>query len=260
MCRHVGYVGPDVRLDRVLLGLPHSLLVQSYAAKELLDGVVAADGFGVAWYRDEVGATPAVYRSLSPIWADRSFQSVAGHTLGHTVVANVRNATEVGTNDESNVHPFDHGRYTFSHNGYVSEFRIGMMRHMRTMLSDDHYALLSGVTESETIFRRILTLIDEGATARKALLQTAEEVKEMANERALVAQLNLLFSDGTGLFATRAGNRPTSNSLYTTHQHPHFPGAALVASEPLDDGPWTAVPDQHLVVLHAGEPPEIFPL
>lgn len=260
MCRHVGYIGPDIRLDRVVLGPPHGLLVQSYAAKELLQGVVAADGFGVAWYRDEAGDTPAVYRSLLPIWSDRSFESVARHVLGHAVVANVRNATEVGTNDGSNVHPFDHGPYAFSHNGYVSEFRLGMMRDLRGRLSDEHYALLRGTTDSESIFRRILTRIDAGETMRAALHATTQEVRDLATERDLEAQLNLILTDGATLLATRASNQPVSNSLYTAHQHGAFPGAALVASEPLDDGPWDQVPDQHLVVLHAGEPPQFIPL
>lgn len=260
MCRHVAYVGGDLRLDRLVLGPPHSLLVQSYAAKELLQGVVAADGFGVAWYHDEVGDTPAVYRTLKPIWADRSFQSVASHSVGHTIVANVRNATDIGTNDESNVHPFDHDRYVFSHNGYVSDFRVALMRDLRSRLSDGQYALLSGITESETIFRLALTHLEAGATARKALLETTQEICDLATDRGLVAQLNMILSDGVGIFATRAGNDETSNSLYTAHRHPGFPGGALVTSEPLDDGPWDMVPDQHLVALHAGEPPELFAL
>ena len=63
MCRMVGYLGgPEATLSSLVLELEHSLLVQSYALKEMRSRVVNADGFGVGWYVPE-DDEPAVYRS-----------------------------------------------------------------------------------------------------------------------------------------------------------------------------------------------------
>jgi len=40
----------------------HCVLVQSYAPREMISGVVNSDGFGVGWYVPEV-EEPTVYRS-----------------------------------------------------------------------------------------------------------------------------------------------------------------------------------------------------
>lgn len=261
MCRHLAYLGPDVLVSRVVLDPPHSLVHQAYAAKELLTGVVAADGFGVAWYQDDFGPEPAVYRSAMPIWADRNLESIATHARAHTVVANVRNATEVGTTAEANVHPFAHGRYTFSHNGYLESFRPSSMRRLRTELSDAQYAELGGATDSETMFRWWLSRIDEGKSARDALSALMVELVDMAGRTDRRAQLNVIVSDGEQVLATRVSDRAPSNSLYTLVDGDRFPGATLVASEPLDQDPlWRGVPEGHLVVAHAAEPVETRPL
>ena len=67
MCRIVAYLGgPEATLSSVVLEPEHSLLVQSYAPKEMMSGVVNADGFGVGWYAPWSGDEPAVYRSDVP--------------------------------------------------------------------------------------------------------------------------------------------------------------------------------------------------
>jgi glutamine amidotransferase len=74
----VAYLGEsEVTLSSVVLEPEHSLLVQSYAPKEMMSGVVNADGFGVGWYVPWSGGEPALYRSDGPLWSDRSFASIA---------------------------------------------------------------------------------------------------------------------------------------------------------------------------------------
>ena len=90
----VAYLGKTERpLSSLVLDPQHSLLVQSYAPKEMMSGVVNADGFGVGWYAPEVDGEPAVYRSNAPIWADRSFASIAPRVRSSTIFAAVRSAT-----------------------------------------------------------------------------------------------------------------------------------------------------------------------
>src|SRR3954454_13624790 len=120
MCRIVAYLGEEqVSLSSLVLEQEHSLLVQSYAPEEMMSGVVNADGFGTGWYAPEVDDEPAVYRSNAPLWADRSFASIAPRIRSATILAAVRNATPGLPAEESGVPPFASGPYLFVHNGAI---------------------------------------------------------------------------------------------------------------------------------------------
>src|ERR671921_511191 len=148
MCRMVAYLGKMERpLSSLVLDPQHSLLVQSYAPKEMMSGVVNADGFGVGWYAPWSGEEPAVYRSRAPLWADRSFAGMAGKVRSSTVFAAVRSATPGLPAEESGVPPFASGRFAFMHNGAIDGFRHGPMRALRDSLGDESYAGLLGVTD-----------------------------------------------------------------------------------------------------------------
>src|ERR671932_1162751 len=157
MCRMVAYLGEkEVALSSLVLEPEHSLLVQSYAPKEMTSGVVNADGFGTGWYVPEVDDEPAVYRSNTPIWADRSFTSIAPKVRSATVFAAVRSATPGLPVEESGTPPFASGPFMFAHNGAIEDFRHTAMRPLRDTLSDEAYAGLLGTTDSETIFAVLL--------------------------------------------------------------------------------------------------------
>src|SRR4028118_476705 len=106
MCRIAAYLSREqIPLSSLVLEPKHSLLVQSYAPKEMRGGVGNADGFGTGWYAPEVDSEPAVYRSNVPIWADRSFASIAPKVRSATVLAAVRSATPGLPAEESGVPP-----------------------------------------------------------------------------------------------------------------------------------------------------------
>ena len=86
-----------------MLAPEHSLLVQSYATKEMMSGVVNADGFGCGWYAPGVDDEPAVYRSNSPVWSYRCSASIAPKVHSVTVLAAVRSATRGLPAEESGV-------------------------------------------------------------------------------------------------------------------------------------------------------------
>ena len=48
MCRLLAYLGPPIRLDRLIVEPEHSLVEQSYKPREMTSGHVNADGFGRA--------------------------------------------------------------------------------------------------------------------------------------------------------------------------------------------------------------------
>ncbi|MEL6453271.1 MAG: class II glutamine amidotransferase, partial [Cyanobacteria bacterium J06623_5] len=67
MCRILGYLGPSIALEEVVLKPAHSMLVQSYKPREMKGAILNGDGFGFGWHgaSDEgtVAADAFVYRN-----------------------------------------------------------------------------------------------------------------------------------------------------------------------------------------------------
>jgi glutamine amidotransferase len=252
MCRIVAYLGgPEVTLSSVVLEPGHSLLVQSYAPKEMMSGVVNADGFGVGWYAPWSGEEPAVYRSSAPLWSDRSFAGIAPRIRSPTVFAAVRSATPGLPVEESGVPPFSSGPFMFAHNGAIEDFRHTAMRPLRDALSEEFYAGLLGTTDSETIFAVLLDRLKDGSgDLGEALVETIRHVSGVCGRLGVRATLNLAVTDGGSLAFTRYSTEGQGNSLYFVEEGEAFPGAVAVASERLnDDKGWRQVPDRHLLVV-----------
>ena len=261
MCRIAAYLGKEqTPLSSLVLEPEHSLLVQSYAPKEMMSGVVNADGFGAGWYAPEVDDEPAVYRSNVPIWADRSFASIAPRVHSATVLAAVRSATPGLPAEESGVPPFASGPYLFAHNGAIKNFRQKAMRPLRDALSDTSYSELLGVTDSETIFAFLLDRLREAKTSpgdsgtlAEATAETVQLVSTLCMELGIYASLNLGVTDGEAMAFSRYSTEGPGNSLYFVEGGEAFPNAIVVASERLDgDAGWRQVPDRHLLVANSG--------
>ncbi len=258
MCHIVAYLGRrEVRLSSLVLEPDHSLLVQSYAPKEMMSGVVNADGFGTGWYVPEVDDEPAVYRSNAPLWADRSFASIAPKVRSATVLAAVRSATPGLPAEESGVPPFSSGPYLFAHNGAINDFRATAMRPLRALLSDESYARLLGVTDSETIFALLLDRLREAkahpgddGTLAEATSETLHQVSETCSNLGVYAALNVGVTDGEAFVFARYSTEGPGNSLYFVENSEAFPGAVVVASERLDSAnEWQKAPDRHLIMV-----------
>jgi glutamine amidotransferase len=251
----VAYLGGrETTLSSVVLEGEHSLLVQSYAPKEMMSGVVNADGFGVGWYVPD-DAEPAVYRSNQSLWADRSFAGIAAKIRARTVFAAVRSATPGLPVEESGVPPFASGPFAFMHNGAIQDFRRTAMRPLRDSLSDEAYAGLLGVTDSETIFAGLLDrLRDTDGDLGRALAATIRHVSGLCAVLGVKATLNLAVTDGRAMAFSRHSTEGPGNSLYFVENGSAFPDATVVASERLDpDGGWREVPDGHLLLVdHEG--------
>lgn len=251
MCRLIAYMGePETTLSSLVLEPEHSLLVQSYAPEEMMSGVVNADGFGVGWYAPWSGVEPAVYRSGSPLWADRSFAGMAAKIRSSSVFAAVRSATPGLPAEESGVPPFASGRFTFMHNGAIDGFRHGPMRTLRDSLGDASYEGLLGVTDSETVFAVAVDRLREGAGLGEALEETVRRVSAVCSDLGRRATLNLALTDGNSMALTRHSTEGPGNSLYLLEDGDRFPDGVVVASERLDgDAGWREVPDRHLLAV-----------
>jgi glutamine amidotransferase len=254
MCRHLGYLGPSpVALGDLVLVAPHSLLEQSYAPRELLRGCVCADGVGVGWYA-EGDPEPAAYRREGPIWADPDLPGVARVVRSRCVVAAVRNATPGVPGGLASVQPFRHGAYLFSHNGAVAGF-AERARALRDLLPDDLHAALAGASDSETLFLLTLARVREAGGDLAAGLRAA--LAEVA-ERAPGSGLNVLLTDGRTMVASRVADGGPADSLHVLVDGRRFPGAAVVASEALDDDPrWESVPEGRIVVAAGDREPTL---
>src|SRR3954447_16075797 len=78
------------------------------------------DGFGVSWYGG--GDGPGMYHSVAPAWGDRNLRELAAHVESPLFLAHVR-ATSGTAIQETNCHPFRHGRWLMVHNGVLKGFR-----------------------------------------------------------------------------------------------------------------------------------------
>src|SRR4051812_31960347 len=153
MCRWMGWLGQAVLIDELLFKTQHGIVDQSLHSRmgaETTNG----DGFGIGWYGD--GDGPGVYHSTEPAWGDANLRELAGHIESPLFLAHVRAA--IGSPvQQTNCHPFRHGRWLFVHNGYIAAFhalRPGLM----LAIAPDQFADVQGSTDTEVVFRLALTL------------------------------------------------------------------------------------------------------
>jgi glutamine amidotransferase len=220
----------------------HSLYRQSWAPRELLSGSVNADGYGIAWSGPD--GHPVRLARAEPIWYDADLRRLLSTIEAPVVQATLRNATPGLPVDRSGVLPIVGEGWAFSLNGAVPSFRGRHMRALRTALSAERYASLTGVSDSETLFLGVLQRMDEGRTPLEALrAQVAAVAARLEDGEG--AALTLVLSSGTeGAFIVHtAVGESGCNSLYRIESPPWAPGGSVFASEPLDDGSeWTPVP------------------
>ena len=115
MCRWLAYFGNPIRPEALLYDVPYSLVAQSRKDR-LAGGHPNADGFGLGWYGDR--EEPGLYRSIAPAWGDRNGRELAGQIESRLFVAHIRAATGTPV-EQTNSHPFRHGRWLFAHNGFI---------------------------------------------------------------------------------------------------------------------------------------------
>jgi glutamine amidotransferase len=239
MCRLTAYAGEPLAADVLVFGGTHSLLEQSYAPGELLQGHVNADGYGVVWYR---GTTPVRTGGARPIWQNEDLRTLLAETSSSTILAAVRNTTPGIPVDGGNL-PLVHGRWSFILNGFVDHFRERHMRALRSHLPDDLYGHLAGSSDSETLFLLAVAAVQAGASPLEALRSVRDMVVEAVKGKDDTAQLTMLLADGEGIVGLHTGSETRTNSLYLARGNPLAPRGTLLASEPLDDHPsWQRIP------------------
>ncbi|WP_431821525.1 class II glutamine amidotransferase [Burkholderia sp. F1] len=266
MCRWLAYTGNPIHLETVLFRAKHSLIDQSLHS-ELGATTTNGDGFGIGWYGhpDEL---PFRYRSVHPAWNDRNLREAARAIRSRMFIAHIRAATATPV-QETNCHPFRHGRWLFAHNGLIRDLPK-LHRDLAMKIDPALFPTIEGSTDSELMFRLALTFGLE-QTPLPALERMAGVVEDIAARHRVDLPLNMTVcvTDGEQIIAVRYSSERQSRSLYhsTSFRHlhelyPHNPriteagdDAFMVLSEPLVDlrGAWEEIPESTAIIARGGD-------
>src|SRR3954452_19696050 len=269
MCRWLGYFGNPVRLEELVYNSQHSLVEQSRNAR-LTSHLMNADGFGVGWYG--TGEGPGRYRSVAPAWNDANLQELCAHIESPLFLAHVRATTGTPV-QETNCHPFRHGRWLFVHNGFIADYDR-LHRELLLAVNPELFPNIRGTTDSELMFHLALTfgLHSDPLGALERMAGFVEETGRRNDvERPL--QMTVGVSDGERLYAARYASDQEANSLYVTNdvqdvrelypeetrfQHLGDEARAVV-SEPLGElpGVWREVPPGSALIVQPGADEEV---
>ncbi|MDP7033863.1 MAG: class II glutamine amidotransferase [Planctomycetota bacterium] len=272
MCRFVAYLGPTIRLDRLVTLPVHSLIHQSYESQERSEPL-NGDGFGVGWYVPALDSVPATFRSITPAWNNPNLIDLARVTESPCIFAHIRAASPGLPVTETNCHPFRSESLLFMHNGSIPGFSE-VRRKLLSGLSDRAFKGIVGTTDSEVLFALFRdrfapssggeSLESMAEALRETISYTVEVVRRVGVDRA--CQLNLAVTDGVRAVVSRFSDRPqvSPNSLYL-HAGKRYvyeegrcrmleadidESTVLVSSERLsEDAGWESVPENHLVLI-----------
>jgi glutamine amidotransferase len=259
MCRIAAYLGEPIALEKFLIDPPHSLMVQSWAPKELLYARLNADGYGFAWYDAE--NRPAAYINPAPIWTDPNLPHLARTLVSDLWLASVRSATEGNPVNHANTQPFVDEEFLFDHNGFIDDFHIPVRPQLSAELDPVYLAEVRGNTDSEYLFAVLRQSLadDPEMPMETALGELAQRVEQWSRDQPSL--LNIVVSDGERIYAMRHALNHACPSLYYTTDDEAFPNAQLVASERLTESTfWQSVPEHQILILDPEEPPELLSL
>jgi predicted glutamine amidotransferase len=264
MCRWMAWLGQPLLIEELLFKTPHGIVDQSLHSR-LGAEPTNGDGFGLGWYGS--GDGPAVYRSVAPAWADANLRELAAHIESPLFLAHVRAA--IGSPvQQSNCHPFRHGRWLFVHNGYLGGFHA-VRRDLMLAIDPERFPDVEGSTDTEVVLQLALTLgLEDGPI--EALERTVGVIESVASAHGVPDAVQATFgaSDGTSLWAVRYATDGRPRSLFASADvdtirrlHPgneRFQrlGAddRIIVSEPFSDlpGVWQEVPEATAVTVRRG--------
>ena len=153
MCRWLAaYTEVPILLERALYAPAHSLIDQSLHSK-LGAEATNGDGFGVGWYDDQ--PSPGVFRSIEPAWNDQNLRELAAHVRSGLFFAHIRAAIGSAV-QQTNCHPFRHGRWLFMHNGFIADLDR-VRRDLVLAVDESLYPAIAGQADTELLFYLALT-------------------------------------------------------------------------------------------------------
>ena len=265
MCRWLAYSGSPILLDELLLKPDHSLIDQSLHSK-LGATTTNGDGFGIGWYGAE--DTPGIFHSTEPAWNDHNLRELAQHLTSPLVFAHIRASTGSAI-QQTNCHPFRHGRWLWMHNGVIREFN-SVKRELAFAVDPSLYPLIEGSTDTELFFYLALSLgLKDDPPSAVARAVGFIEATGQAHGVEYPIMMTVATTDGDSLWAFRYSSERNSRSLFFSTdvetlraQYPDHPvlhklsaESRLVVSEPLGDlaGVWNEMPESSCGIVQQGE-------
>jgi predicted glutamine amidotransferase len=266
MCRWNAWYGQPILVDELLYRTPHNLIDQSLHSRLGVE-TTNGDGFGLGWYDSRNDGVPGRYRSVTPAWNDANLRDIASHVEAHIFLAHIRATTGTPV-QQTNCHPFRHGRWLFVHNGVIHGFDL-MRRELMLAVEPTLYDSVAGSTDSEALFYLALTfgLADDPVGAVERAVGFVEATGR-AHGVEYPVQMTLGISDGDRLWAVRYSSEGKSRTLFVSSDadsikalHPdneRFQRLTdedrLIVSEPLSDLPgiWNEVPEATVLTIQPG--------
>jgi predicted glutamine amidotransferase len=282
MCRWLAYAGSPIHLDDLLSRPSHSLIDQSFEARQLyLPGSpmtrmfrnrawpTNGDGFGIGWYGDR--DFPGQYRDVRPAWSDHNLQRLAEQIKSPMFLAHVRAALG-GTISRVNCHPFHNGRWLFQYNGVIGGF-AKLKRELTFDVAPELYPFIEGNADTELCFYLALTYgLDTDPLG--ALARTVGRVERARRDNGVTEPFTatICAANGDTVYAVRYSSDKNSHTLYHSNGamtlrsgdggHIELPAdGRLLVSEPLElayrPTRWVEVPEWSAVTMQAGTEPVI---
>jgi predicted glutamine amidotransferase len=264
MCRWMAWSGQSLLVEELLFKPKHGLIDQSLHSRMGVE-TTNGDGFGLGWYG--TGDGPGVYHSVSPAWGDANLRELAAHVESHLFLAHVRATTGTAI-QQTNCHPFRHGRWLFVHNGVIAGFQQ-MRRDLMLAVDPALFPNMQGSTDSEVLFHLALSFgLERDPVA--ALEEAVGFVEATAVRHGIehAVQASMWLSDGERLWAFRYSTERRSRTLFVSteasdikHLHPENPRLQrlrdedrVIVSEPLADltGVWHKLPESTVMVVQPG--------
>jgi glutamine amidotransferase len=248
------HASEPTKVECTLVHAQNALMSQS---RKDLSGHSHIHGWGVAAYEDHL---PHVERQAWAAYHGEHFKRAAARIYATTVLAHVRAAT-VGEPELDNTHPFWHGRWAFVHNGTLPAFADVAPRLLEE-LTDEHRAAIRGQTDSEHVFRLLMSRIDKNPDrpVLDLVREAARDILAWCQEAApgQPVGLNIMLTDGERIFGARYGR--TLHYIERDGVHDceicgfphvrHDPSAAyratVLASEPITHEDWKEIPERSL--------------
>ncbi len=255
MCRLYGLRATEpTKVECTLVYAQNALMSQS---RQDLAGLSHGHGWGVAIYEDHL---PGVEKQAWAAYHGEHFKRAAARIHACSVLAHIRRAT-VGPAALENTHPFTHNQWAFAHNGTIPHFDT-VRPLMLAAMAPRHRAAITGSTDSEHLFRMLMTAI-EAAPERpitEIIRHTLTQVIDWCHTVDVGSRIgvNILLTDGQQFAGSRWGR-----TLYYVERHGvhdceicgfphiwHHPDrdyrATVVASEPISHEAWTEIPERSI--------------
>ena len=145
----------------------------------------------------------------------------------------------------------------YIHNGNIKQFNPEYRVRFHEFLQPHILAGINGNTDSEYLFAVIREKFE---TTEGDLVKSLQE--SLAAIRSIIGSgsslLNFILTDGNRIYATRHAINGTPPTLYYLYDDSQYPGATLVASEPVTTSEnWQQLPEHSRLIVSAGEAPEI---